>query len=134
MISNSPSPPDRQLLTANLTALCPRHFVAVTYILRVALTAALSFAPPSSADENGDFEEPRNSTMFIGTTASGVWASIASEEGLRSSYDSESRMKVAISRAKVIFRVMISNHQLIQDGGSEHTAISIFTQTYQTSK
>jgi hypothetical protein len=54
--------------------------------------AALSFAPPSSDDENGDFEEPRNRTMFIGTTASGVWASIASEEGLRSSYDPESRM------------------------------------------
>jgi hypothetical protein len=78
--------------------------------------AALNFAPPSSDDENGDFEEPRKRTMFIGTTASGVWASIAFEEGLRSSYDSESRMKVAISRAKVIFRVMMSTHQLIWDG------------------
>jgi len=72
MISNSPSPPDRQLLTANLTALCPRHFVAVTYIFRVALMAALNVAPPSSAEGNGDFEEPRKRTMFIGTTASGL--------------------------------------------------------------
>jgi len=85
MISNSPSPPERQLLTANLTALCPRHLVAVTYIFRVALMAALSFAPPSSFDEKEDLVEPRKRTMFIGTTASGVWADIASEEGLRSS-------------------------------------------------
>jgi hypothetical protein len=54
--------------------------------------AALNFAPPFSVDENGDFEEPRKRTMFIGTTASGAWASIASEEELRSSYDPESRM------------------------------------------
>ena len=78
--------------------------------------AALSFAPPSSDDGNGDFEEPRKRTIFIGTTASGDSSSIASEEGLRSSYDSESRMKVAISRAKVMLRAMISNHQLIQGG------------------
>lgn len=120
MISNSPSPPERQLLTANLTALCPRHLVAVTYIFRVALMAALNFAPPSSFDEKRDLEVPRKRTMFIGTTASGVWADIASEEGLRSSYDSESRMKVAISRAKVMFRLMTSIHQLIQDGVTYH--------------
>jgi len=80
--------------------------------------AALNFAPPLSADENEDLEEPRKRTIFIGTTAPGVCASNAPEEGLRSSYDSESRMKVAIPRAKVIFRVIISIHQLIPDGGT----------------
>lgn len=50
MMSNSPGPPDRQLLTANLTALCPRHFVPVTYIFLVALMAAANLAPQSGSD------------------------------------------------------------------------------------
>jgi hypothetical protein len=84
--SNSPGPPDRQLLTANLTALCPLHFVPVTYIFLVALMAAVNFAPQSGSDGGkADSGDPRNKTMFMGTIAAGSRARISSEDGLRSS-------------------------------------------------
>lgn len=47
LTSSSPPSPVRQLLTANLTAPLPLHFVAVTYILLVALMAFANSAPVS---------------------------------------------------------------------------------------
>ena len=83
MMSSSPGPPDRQLLTANLTAPSPRHFVPVTYIFLVALIAAVNFEPHSGSDGGkADRAEPRKRTIFIGTIASASRSSTDRGEGL----------------------------------------------------
>lgn len=123
MISSSPGTPDRQLLTASLTAPWPRHFVAVTYIFREALIAAVNFAPQSgSSGENAEVADPRKRTMFIGTIASGSrWRTLAGE-GFRRSKSSDASMKRAISRANSMFRLMMSDscqrHPVANDEGT----------------
>ena len=147
MISSSPGPPDRQLLTANLTAPSPLHFVAVTYIFRVPFMAAVNLAPQSAwVGSKGDDIEPRKRTMFIGTIAFGSRPRTLAGEGFRRSYFAEEAMYWAIWRANSILRLMISNpHQIrtsitscnMVNGRKEKlklTSIALFAKTEKTGK
>jgi len=84
--SSSPPLPVIQLLTANLTAPAPRQVVPVTYILLVPLIAPVKRTDePGSLGGNGEFDDPRNRTMFIGIIALGLDESSLGGEGLMSS-------------------------------------------------